>query len=77
MFSYAELFLMAWASVATVLAVYYHTRLKQAGTSLHISHRILVGLMLGEVQMKKIKGGVRFTNERTDEDEISIEIREG
>lgn len=78
MFSSAELFLLSWASVATVLAVYYHTKLKYVQSMMQVSSRIFMGIAHGSTVIKKTPDGVVFTN--VDEeitDEIRIQNRQG
>jgi hypothetical protein len=78
MFSSAELFLLSWASIATVLAVYYHSHFKRAHVLVEVSSRIFMGIAEGSTVMTKTATGVVFTN--SDEeitDEIRIQNRQG
>jgi hypothetical protein len=77
MFSIAEMFLMVWALGATVVAVYFHHHYKRQAWQAHMAHVILVGLLSGATKMEKTSRGAKFTNQEDEDDEISIEIREG
>lgn len=76
--SLSDMYLLAWASIATVAAVYYHQRSKHYEEKHAVAFVMLIGLMEGTARMIKKQNGAVFVNEIGDEvDEISIKNREG
>jgi hypothetical protein len=73
MFSFAELFLLAWATIATVYAVVVDHRYRQHVKRMVMSETMLVGLFEGTATMEKLpKGGAKFVNKVDDESEDTI-----
>lgn len=78
MFSVAEWFLLTWAMLATACMGYYQHQCMRANRMTVISQRMLVGLMEGTAQMKKVADGAVFTNLGEDHnDQIYIKARQG
>jgi hypothetical protein len=79
--SVAEQFLGCWSIVATLCAIYYHTRYKRASSAVEDVSILLCDVVVGDVKAKfngeiyELKGdnGLRFEFKRNPKNKVEID----
>lgn len=79
--SVAEYFLLSWSIIATLCAVYYHTRYKKVSCTIDDVSMLLCDVVVGDVKAKfngeiyELKGdnGLKFEFKRSPKSKVEVD----